>query len=326
MNIGVVIGIIGILVSFIGIPITFIIARRSRQLPDLRHTTDFDILLKPTDGLFDRGLAMRIGDHSINSISRSRIALWNHRGDTVRGVDIVESDPLRVQFAEGNSALQVRTLRMSRPQTKLTATIDTKDEASINIIFDFLDAGDGAIFEVIHQGTKQSTILGTIRGAKIRNYGDVELDPEDLEAIGKSRLHRHFDPAPISRLTSLAGYFVIGSIFTILAVAAAASVHPGHLINPNGYNLRTMTGQSAFAQAVQNSGISNTGFGIALTIAFSIVACYSFGSWLRTFYKNSKRIVPKSVIAFIADDNMQGNNAGNLPPSEPQAGKPPTSD
>ena len=61
MSLSDVLAIAGLCISVIGIPVTFIVARRTRQIPDLRYVTEFDILLDPSDKIFDAGLSLSLG-------------------------------------------------------------------------------------------------------------------------------------------------------------------------------------------------------------------------------------------------------------------------
>ncbi len=183
--------IIGVIAAIAAIPITFFLGRRTRQRPELRHAMDFDVLLRPTDRLFDEGLYMTLEDRKIDSISRTRLALWNQRGDTIRGTDVLGSDPLRLQFPSGDSPLQTRVICMSRKQTALSGAIDLERDASVIINFYFLDPGDGGVVEVIHQGIEKPTITGTIRGAITTSRGSTDLAPDTLLDISeKSRTRR----------------------------------------------------------------------------------------------------------------------------------------
>src|SRR4051812_35164037 len=119
MSVSDIIAIVGLVVALAGIPIAFILARRTRLRPQLRYCIDFDVILNAEDNLFDRDLHMTLGTRQINSISRTRIAFWNHRGDPIRKLDILASDPLRVQLKDGDEGLQARTLSVSRTQIGL---------------------------------------------------------------------------------------------------------------------------------------------------------------------------------------------------------------
>ncbi len=302
MNLGIVLGIIGILASLIGIPVAFIVARRTRQLPDLRHAINFDVILNPDDRLLGHGLSMQIGDRPINSISRSRVALWNHRGDTIRGGDIVDSDPLRIEFGEGDIALQARILSTSRPQTRLTPTIDVAGKSSVNLTFDFLDAGDGAIFEIVHLGPEKPVVLGTIRGTKIGNYGDANLGSKAIEVIRKPRLLRFLNYSPLRVRINVCLCLLLAFIFAVFAIALAiAATGHGHLVPVGHYNLRTISGQAGFSNAVVSSGNPHVLPYILFAVTVACASVYYFTIAIRTFVARSKRIVPKSVVAFIVD-------------------------
>lgn len=182
MELGMALAIVSVVLAVVGLPATYFIGRRSRQTPDLCSLTDFDVLMAPEDGITGGELDLKFGKHTVTRISRTYVAIWNHRGDLVRGADIVEADPLRISVAEGDAILQVRLLAQSRSQCQLRAGFTDVDSRSINIDFDFLDAGDGGVFEVLHQGEVKASPTGTIRGAKLRNRGTADLDPTTLQA------------------------------------------------------------------------------------------------------------------------------------------------
>lgn len=314
MNSDLIIGIIGIFASLVGIPIAFVVARRSRQLPDLRHAMDFDVILNPDDRLFGHGLSMSIGAHPINSISRSRVALWNHRGDTIRGGDIVDTDPLRLQFVEGDIALQVRTLSMSRPQNKLTAKINPEGN-SVEFVFDFLDAGDGSVFEIVHIGPEKPSLLGTVRGAKVRGRGNARLGPRTLVQLRKSLLRSFLEETPLRTQIYVLIYFFGGVFWTACAIVIAiVASAPGKLINIKNYNLRTISGQGHFANAVRSFNIDPTQ-GLLVEISLSLLAIYCFAMVARSAHPSK---LPSSVIALLTDDSVQDSGSGDFPSPDHQ--------
>lgn len=190
MNISDILGATALVVAIIAIPITFYLAKRARQIPDLRYRIDFDVLLKPDDHLFDLGLVIKLAGQPITCLSRTRIAFWNERGDTVQGKEIVSSDPLRIELAEGDYALQARTICESRKVTGLITGVPQGNQSSVVLSFDFLDSGDGGILEVIHQSTVEPKLVGTIRGAVIHEVGEADLKNSALEAVSKRFLRR----------------------------------------------------------------------------------------------------------------------------------------
>ena len=297
MNVGYVIGIAGVLVGLIAIPITYLIGQRSRQTPQLRYAVDFDVLLKPDEKLLDKGLSMTIGDHEINRISRTRVAFWNQRGDTVRSADIVQSDPLRIQFDDDDIPLQTRLLSISREQTQLGAVISETAKSTVSITFDFLDSGDGGVFEIVHQGGEPPIVTGTVRGAKkFRSVRIDELGPSELAAMAER--------SSIRRLRKNIGAKVVFS-FCSLVLAAAIVLLAGlvtykntnELVNACQYNLHTLQGQADFSAAVQSSQISQ-GATIRLAVTLLLVgALCIFGIWSQ--YRIIRRRIPRSIVAHL---------------------------
>jgi hypothetical protein len=190
VNLSDILGIAALAVAIIAIPITYYLAKRARQIPDLRFMMDFDILLRPDGQIFDAGLEMKVGDHPISCLSRTRIAFWNERGDTVRGADIVDADPLRIEFAEKDYALQAQIVSVSRDAAGLTVSTPQPGQSHVLVTFDFLDAQDGGIFDIVHHSTVAPKLEGTIRGAKIVTNGKADLTNAALDAASKVFLLR----------------------------------------------------------------------------------------------------------------------------------------
>jgi hypothetical protein len=329
MNIGYLLAIIAILVGLVGlvsIPVAYILYKRSRQPAELCHAIDFDIILDPIDKLLDSDLTMTIGKEPIKSISRSRIALWNRQGGTIRGgKEIKKSDPLRIQFTDDCVALQVRTLAISQPQNELAAKINVANNTIVDITFDFLEAGDGAIFEVVQQGIEEPTVLGTVIGAKPRIYRNVRLDPDALDAVKASRVRRFLDHVPRSKKSDLAINFVMGAIGVFLAIYfAGIPATRGHLVNASEYNLKTITGQADFSGAVQAAGSQTTTGPRTIAVICAILAVWALSGTIISFYRSTKQIIPKTVVAMIAEDkkessNEQPDSSGGALPPEPSA-------
>jgi len=257
MNFSDTVAIIGVLTSLVGIPITFIVARRARQRPELRYSTDFEVLLAPSDSLFDQGLSMTLGSQEIDRISRTRIGVWNNRGDTIQKSDILDTDPLQLVLNGDDRVLQTRVVSASRKQIALKSTISPEANSSVLIDFDFLDASDGGVIEVIHQGLKRPTMSGTLRGSTIISNGSAKLDPNVLAAIASKSLPYRTWKFLVQHigtlfLTLFWTTIIVYAFITGLIIPIFFS-KPDRLINPNHYNLETAAGQSKFVNAVSDT-------------------------------------------------------------------------
>jgi hypothetical protein len=191
VNVSDVLGIVGIAASLIGIPVAYILARRGRQNPDLRYAVDFDVLVSTKDEPLAPGVVLTSSGHDITSISRTRLALWNRRGDTIRGSDILQSDPLRIEFQDAYSIIHSKLVSVSRSQNQIDIGADVNHPNCILVQFDFLDASDGLVFHVVHQDEAPPKVRGTIRGVTIRDAGTADLSRDALEVIAiDGRLRR----------------------------------------------------------------------------------------------------------------------------------------
>ena len=114
-------------------------------------------------------------------VAKTQVVFWNAGRATIRGEDIVKSDPLRLLFGKEAQILRVRIPRVTRKTLDFRAenTFDPGNEVQFS--FDYIDSGDGAVIEVIHTSEERHPqVLGTIRGIPkgIRNLGRIPTRPQ----------------------------------------------------------------------------------------------------------------------------------------------------
>jgi hypothetical protein len=291
-----IIAIVGLLISGIGIPITFILARRTRQRPELKYAIDFDVILNPDDKLFDRGLYMTLGNRQIDSVSRTRVALWNQRGDTIHRSDLLERDPLRIQLDENDELLQVRVLSASREQIALAASINPDDLSSACIGFDFLDVGDGGVIEIVHKGPSEPKVFGTIQGTDITDTGHAGLGRDALTAVAlKSRFSRFRTYAPKRTQITMAATVLMTALiwgaFLLVYVLVEGIQSPG-LVSAAHYKLNTIPGQAAFASAVDHRDFSP----LRYIYWVPLIIILSLAPLILRYIRISKRKIPRSIV------------------------------
>jgi hypothetical protein len=282
---------VGVLLFAVGIPVGVLLGRRNRQKPDLRVASDFDQVVQPGHWLLRGGLVVTFDGHALDRVSRTYVAFWNHRGDTVSGADALAADPLRIEVASGDSVHQVRLVAFSRSQNALRATVS--DEGA-RVHFDFLDAGDGGVFEVLHHGTEPARIVGTIPGASIAKPRDAILAYESRTRISKSRFRR------IVSARDSKSFFTI-QLFGIATIVALVTPSVGRLIpslspelvNISNYDLSTLDGQVAFAGKVSLVGGSDT-FTQILDVATIALAVFCAAGVI-AFGTGSN--IPRSIVA-----------------------------
>ena len=102
-------------------------------------------------------------------MSGTEIVIWNRGRAPVRGNDISSHDPLRFEFAVDTEVLEVAVLKVSRPATTISVTVDPKTPNTVLCHFDFLDAQDGAVLYFLHTDETIApkpvgTVVGVPRG------------------------------------------------------------------------------------------------------------------------------------------------------------------
>lgn len=141
--------------------------------------------------LFPQEVRIFFDDVEVERLSTLTAFVWNAGAETIRGSDVVQSDPIRVVFSEGTQLLRARVVRITREVNAVEIAIN-HEIGSVDVFFDFLDPGDGVAIEVLHSGNRPAALLvGTVRGlpAGVRSVGPIptEQGPMRLPLIGRSR-------------------------------------------------------------------------------------------------------------------------------------------
>ncbi len=285
-------------VAIVGIPVAWIIARRTRRTPLLQYAVDFDILAVPADGLVEAGLSMKFNGNDVPVVSRTYLAFWNRSGDTVDRDDILAQDPLQIVLASGDNPLQTRIAFRSRPQIDLSSRIDN---GKVFVDFLFLDAGDGGIIEVLHQGVSAPEMAGTVKGAKLQRVGGrVDLSAARIAWMSQRGLVNRFRNRFISAYTLYARRpklaFFLPFVVAVLTVAIALylsfqMLRTPQLVAVHAYNLATLQGQHDFSNRVQDIGQQSGGIVLILLL---LVQAAAFGSSIYTTL--GRRVIPRSIV------------------------------
>ena len=241
----------------LGIAVTVLVALAFRnRLTDLRSARDFDRVLSPDDWLASGQLVVSFNGKALHSVSRTYLALWNHRGSTVYARNIVEEDPLRIEVSDDDEIIHARLVSCSRAQ--IGVSIGRQSQGA-RVSFKSLEQHDGFIIEVTHRGTSPARLAGGIhdlalvkRGhypwGRIRPPFSCDMSPEAREHMKQPRLFRDL-------LASVVDWMRIAVGVVMLALVCAMSValwtRPSPTVAPVAeYDLTSTGGQAAFANAV----------------------------------------------------------------------------
>lgn len=183
---------LGSLLGILGLGAAIFFYFRSRKVSRLAFQSDRVTLVGSANSAFPKELEIRFSGTSVPRVTAERIVIWNAGNNTLGGQQIVSSDPLRVEIAEGSEILKIDVLKSTREVTALRLTHREGSKRIADICFDYLDPGDGMLFEILHSGGRADLeILGTLRGipSGLKDYGRVLWF-----------FNRNFKPYPFNRL------------------------------------------------------------------------------------------------------------------------------
>lgn len=197
------------LIGLAGLVIGFIFFVKSRARPRLVYQRRALQLIGSAEPALPGEVEVSYKGVTVPRLTATYIVLWNAGIPTVRGSDVVASDPLRFVFPPGTRVLQARVVKATRPVIGFDVTANPNAPNEALLTFDFLDIRDGAVVEILHTSEERyPQVQGTIRGL-----------PEGLRDWGRVVPAESVLPPPFARITRrLPSWVGIG-----LGLALAAS-------------------------------------------------------------------------------------------------------
>ena len=155
--ISILVGLLSLAMAIFGVVMT-VRARKRAHMTFLSQ----DIALIGGYATYPDEIEVRYQGVPVPKVMASTVWIWNSGNTTVKGADIVPSDPLRFQFP--GDVLNVSVRKVTRYVIGVSARISPKPN-TVHWTFEFLDPGDGAVLEVLHVGDAESPkCAGTIIG------------------------------------------------------------------------------------------------------------------------------------------------------------------
>ena len=101
----------------------------------------------------------------VERLTKTTLVFWNGGNESIDGKNIVESDPIKIAFDDKYHILSYKILERTRSVNNFTVDKDADRLHQLFLNFDYLDHGDGAVLELLHDSEeKYPRITGTIRG------------------------------------------------------------------------------------------------------------------------------------------------------------------
>ena len=114
---------------------------------------DFTVIGEPSVTSLGE-IKILFNDVAVPLVVVTQLAVWNTGNTVVKGSDIVTSDPLKICFEEGIVILDAQRVAATQEANDFRIRISEADGSRAFLEFDYLNARDGAKFQIIHTGTK----------------------------------------------------------------------------------------------------------------------------------------------------------------------------
>ncbi|MGG1552939.1 hypothetical protein [Paenibacillus ferrarius] len=186
LNLGItgsIIGIVGIIFGFIFYRKSTIGPRPNYQMASLR------LLGKNSEEFNDGEVEILYLGEKVERVTKTQVAFWNSGTSLINGKDIVVSDPLRFNFEKESKVLSTSLISSTREVNQIELKVPSDCQSAVECNFEFLDPGDGFIFEVLHTDTgKYPQLNGTIKGIPkgILNKGTTNYPLIEKNSNGKA--------------------------------------------------------------------------------------------------------------------------------------------
>lgn len=160
-KIGIIIGVAGIV---IGLATAYYFYRKStRNKQPMWAIRSHNLVRGYSSSLENMRVLYR--DQLVSNITSTKVLFWNEGRLTIDAADIVDANPLRLVPADGVHILDAKILVCNRESTRFQ--VELVDDGSAALLrFDYLDQRNGAVVQVVHDGTSSEDIslAGDIKG------------------------------------------------------------------------------------------------------------------------------------------------------------------
>src|SRR6267142_1742871 len=173
--------------TLIGIVASFWLGMRFRSKSQMAYQShDFTIVSQPSVSSIGE-IKILFNEVAVPRVVITQLAVWNAGNMVVKGTDIVESDPLKVSLEDGAVILHAQRMSATREVNDFRIRISEEDQSCAFLEFDYLNAQDGAKFQIIHTITiGKAKVTGSIRGIPkgVENWGDLQEWSEQKSRLG----------------------------------------------------------------------------------------------------------------------------------------------
>src|SRR5882672_4898035 len=130
-----------------------------------------------SERVFIDDLSVQFRGEPVNTLTVSKVAIWNSGKKTIDSTDIPHSDPIKISSKNGK-IYHVEVLKVIEPSNEITVTPLVENKEYL-VSFGYLDFRQGVLLKIIHSGTTSEDIEvgGIIKGfGRIVNKNNYVLE------------------------------------------------------------------------------------------------------------------------------------------------------
>ena len=159
-----IVGVVGTIGSIVLAVLFYKLSRPPRLLAYATRT--FRVV--PQGRIKLQGLQITYYGYPVESLSVTRLAVWNAGNESIRRSDLASDRPV-IYGGGGLKIFETAVIETSAAANNVGLTLVDHPVVGSAIGFDFLDPGDGAVFSVVHNGNNLTDIRlnGEIIGGRI---------------------------------------------------------------------------------------------------------------------------------------------------------------
>lgn len=174
---------IGSLIGIIGIFAGVYYYHKSRIGARLVYQINTLKIIGKDERIIPDDVRILFGDTPVDRLIKNKIIIWNSGYTTFEGSNIINSNPLRAEYGIGTHVMRASLVKASRSENRAQVVIHPEKQNEVIFSFNYLDANDGAVFEVYHNGEDVlPKMIGTIKGHPkgIGYWGLIKLPKKEI--------------------------------------------------------------------------------------------------------------------------------------------------
>ncbi len=138
--------------------------RKNKECKEFSYTRKSNSLIHKKKSKFEK-LLITYDSQEIENLCVSKFTLWNSGNKTINNLDMVNTKEVSIHLSNNAKILDTEIIGVSDETNDFK--IETIDDTSAKILFDYVDKKEGIVFQIIHTGTEEDISIDCkIKGGK----------------------------------------------------------------------------------------------------------------------------------------------------------------